>query len=168
MTPKPDAHVRSFDTIGGVGDAAVQPFRVLPAVVTATEPFWRGGEHGELRFWRCDDCGYLLHPPSPRCPRCLSKALTATAVSGRAEVFTFTVNHQPWYPNLDPPYVVAIVVIDEQPDLRLTTNIVGCPPEDVFIGMPVQVTFERYGDVWIPFFEPRGAASDGESIGTQP
>ena len=69
---------------------------------------------GELRFWRCDDCGHLLHPPSPRCPICLSKSLSITVVSGKATVFTYTVNWQPWYPNLDPPYVVAIVTIDEQ------------------------------------------------------
>ncbi len=138
----------------------VQPFRVLPAVLPETEPFWRGGAENELRFWRCDHCGYLIHPPSPRCPRCLSKDLTVSAVSGRAEVFAFTVNHQLWYPTLDPPYVVAIVVLEEQDDLRLTTNIVGCDVDDVFIGMPVEVCFERYGDVWLPFFAP--VASSGE------
>jgi len=133
-------------------------------VVTETEPFWRGGQAGELRFWRCDDCGYLLHPPTPRCPMCLSKSLSVTAVSGRAEVFTFTVNHQPWYPNLDPPYVVAIVVLDEQADLRLTTNIVGCDPDEVRIGMPVEVVFERYDDVWIPFFTPRRVTGDEPDV----
>ncbi len=133
-----------------------KPFRVLPHVVPETEPFWRGGEVGELRFFRCDDCGQLLHPPSPRCPNCLSKSLSVTVVSGNATVFTYTVNWQPWYPNLDPPYVVAIVTIDEQPDIRLTTNIVGVDPDDVYIGMPVQVTFEQYDDVWLPMFEPRG------------
>ncbi len=139
-------------------DVAPKPFRVLPQVTPENEHFWRGGEVGELRFPRCDDCGYILHPPSPRCPRCLSKNLSITVVSGRATVHAFTVNWQAWYPNLDPPYVVAIVVIDEQDDVRLTTNIVGCPPDDVRIGMPVQVTFEEYpdrdGSVWLPFFEP--------------
>jgi uncharacterized OB-fold protein len=75
-------------------------------------------------------------------------------VSGRAAVATFTVNHQPWIPGFDPPYVVAMVEIDEQPSVRLTTNIVGCEPHDVCIGMPVQVRFEPHDDVWIPLFEP--------------
>ena len=105
---------------------------------------------------RCQACQATAFPSQPRCPRCLSKHLAVTAVSGRAAVHTFTVNHQPWYPNLDPPYVVAIVVIDEQDDLRITTNIVGCDPDEVRIGMPVQVTFDRYDDVWIPMFEPVG------------
>ena len=126
----------------------------MPQVVEATEPFWRGGADGELRFWRCDQCGTILHPPSPRCPACLSKDLSVVAVSGLATVHTFTINHQPWYPNLDPPYVIAIVTIDEQVDVRLTTNLVGVEPDDVRIGMRVRVVFEEYDDVWLPFFTP--------------
>jgi uncharacterized OB-fold protein len=79
-------------------------------------------------------------------------------VSGRARIATFTVNHQPWMPGPALPYVVAIVEIDEQPDVRLMTNVVGCPPEAVRIGMPVRVVFEHHpdpdGDVWLPLFEP--------------
>jgi len=66
----------------------------------------------------------------------------------------YTVNHQPWYPGLDPPYVVAIVEIEEQPDLRLMTNVVNCDAEKVRVGMPVRVLFEQHDDVWIPLFEP--------------
>jgi uncharacterized OB-fold protein len=130
---------------------------VLPAVTVDNEHFWRGGEHGELRFTRCDDCGYWIHPPQPRCPNCLSKSLSVTAASGLGTVHTYTVNHQPWYPNLDPPYVVAIIDLDEQDGLRLTTNLVDCDPDEVEIGMRVRVTFEQYDDVWIPFFRPVGA-----------
>jgi hypothetical protein len=69
-------------------------------------------------------------------------------------VHTYTVNHQPWYPGLDPPYVVAIVALPEQDGLRLTTNIVGCEPADVHIGMAVRVTFDHVDDVWLPMFAP--------------
>ena len=133
----------------------MKPFRVLPRVTPETEHFWTGGRDGKLQFLRCDDCGEYVHPPSPVCPRCLSRTLSVAAVSGRAVVATYTINHQPWYPGLDPPYVIAIVEIEEQPSVRLMTNIVGCPPEAVSVGMPVQVTFEEYEDVWLPFFEPR-------------
>jgi uncharacterized OB-fold protein len=50
--------------------------------------------------------------------------------------------------------VIAIVEIEEEPAVRLTTNIVGCSPDDVHIGMPVQATFEQYDDVWLPVFQP--------------
>jgi hypothetical protein len=55
---------------------------------------------------------------------------------------------------LDPPYVVAIVEIEEQADLRLMTNVVNCDVEKVRVGMPVRVLFEQHEDVWIPLFEP--------------
>lgn len=139
-----------------------QPFRLLPRLTPETEPFWTGGAEGELRFWRCQACGYWLHPPSPICPECHRKDLAIEAVSGRAVLHTYTVNHQPWYPGLEPPYVVAIVALPEQEGLRLTTNLVGVEPDAVEIGMALQVVFEQYDDVWLPFFEPVSETDPGE------
>ena len=53
--------------------------------------------------------------------------------------------------------VVAVVAIEEDPAIRLTTNLVGCDAGDVVVGMSVQVTFEHDDDVWLPLFEPTGA-----------
>lgn len=139
------------------------PFRVLPAITDRNRPFWESGRDGVLRFQRCQSCGYWIHPHSVRCPRCLSKDLAYEAVSGRATVHTFTVNHQPWMPVPELPFVLAIVEFPEQPDLRLTTVIVNSPVDEVSIGMPVQVTFEAHEDegVWIPMFEPVAARGEG-------
>jgi uncharacterized OB-fold protein len=138
------------------------PFRILPRVSDRNRHFWTGGEHGELRFLRCRQCGYYIHPPTPICPRCHSKELAPEAVSGRATLFTYSVNHQNWMPGPELPYVVAIVSIPEQDGLRLTTNLVDVDPEDVVIGMPLEVTFEHHpdeqGDVWLPLFRPAGSA----------
>jgi uncharacterized OB-fold protein len=131
-----------------------QPFRVLPRVTPQNEHFWRGGAVGKLVFLRCRPCGSYVHPPAPVCGCCLSKDLAPEAVSGRATVATFTLNHQPWVPSPDHPYAIAIVEIDEQPDVRLMTNIVGCPAESVHIGMRVAVEFEEHDDVFIPVFAP--------------
>jgi len=60
-------------------------------------------------------------------------------------------------PGLDVPYVLAVVQLDEQDDLRLLTNILSCPPAEVTIGMPVEVEFMERGDAFIPVF--RRAAS---------
>lgn len=132
-------------------------FRILPRLNDNNRFFWTSGADGRLRFLRCSNCGYYVHPPGPVCPRCLTKTLSPQAVSGRATVATFTINWQPWIPGFDPPYAIAIVEIEEQPSVRLTTNIVGCPPESVHIGMPVKVRFEPREDVWLPLFEPAPA-----------
>src|SRR3546814_9590883 len=73
-------------------------------------------------------------------------------VSGRVEVFTFTVAHQQYHPDVPTPYVIAVVELVEQADLRLPTNIVDCDPADVHIGAPVQVRFDQQGEVFVPVF----------------
>jgi acetyl-CoA acetyltransferase len=75
-------------------------------------------------------------------------------VSGRGVVAGFTVNHQQWQARFPPPYVIAVVALEEDDGVRLTTNIVNCPAADVRIGMAVRVLFEKAGDVYVPLFEP--------------
>jgi uncharacterized protein len=125
-----------------------------PLITDDNRDFWTGGRDGDLRIVRCNDCGYYIHPPSPRCPQCRSDDVAPHAVSGRGSVYTFTVNQRAWSPGLEVPYVIAIVALDEQADLRLMTNIVGCAADEVAIGMPVQVEFREQGDAHAPVFRP--------------
>jgi uncharacterized OB-fold protein len=104
-----------------------------------------------LLVHRCVDCRRWVLPEAARCPAC-GGSLTAEPVSGDATVFTFTINHHAFHPAVPVPYVIAIVELAEQSDLRMATNIVGCPPEDVAIGMPVRVVFEQRGDTTLPVF----------------
>jgi hypothetical protein len=69
-------------------------------------------------------------------------------------VLTFTINRQVWQAGLEEPFVVAIVEMEEQEGLRLTTNIVNCAVEEVYIGQAVSVIFDKREDVWLPLFEP--------------
>jgi uncharacterized OB-fold protein len=119
------------------------------------EFFWRSGADGLLRFLGCGSCGRIHHPPVPRCPYCGSRDVAPRPVSGRATVATYTINRQPFMPGFEPPYVIAIVEIDEDPTVRLMTNIVGCEIDDVHIGMAVDVTFEESGMWFVPLFTPR-------------
>lgn len=75
-------------------------------------------------------------------------------VAGTATVIAVTVDVQPFMPGFTPPYVIAVVVCDEDPALRLTTNIIGCPPESVHIGQRVAVGWDHQEDVWVPVFHP--------------
>jgi len=128
--------------------------RPIPEVTPESTAFWTGGRDGEFLILRCQDCGFWVHPPGPICPSCLSTKVLPEPVSGRATVLTYTVNHHAWVPGLEVPYVIAVVGLPEQEGLQMTTNIVGCPVDDVRIGMPVRVCFEPLGDVVLPLFEP--------------
>jgi acetyl-CoA acetyltransferase/uncharacterized OB-fold protein len=135
--------------------------RVLPELTELTEFFWKSGEDGTLRFQRCRECGALRHPPTAVCPYCRATEWAPAPVSGRAVVAGFTHNEQMWIPTFPPPYVIAIVAIEEDDRVRLTTNLVNVAADDVHVGMKVQVVFEHTGDVWVPLFEPTGELDKG-------
>ena len=138
--------------------------RPLPELTPANEWFWTSGSDGVLRVQGCQDCGQLVHPPTPICPACRSRSSKPIAVSGRGTVVGFTVNAHPWHPAFEPPYVVANVALAEDPSVHLTTNVVGCAPADVAVGQEVTVRFEHHEDVWLPLFEPTGALDPVERV----
>jgi uncharacterized OB-fold protein len=75
--------------------------------------------------------------------------------SGRATVLSYTIVYRPVTQAFaaDVPYVVALVTLDEGP--QMMTNIVGCPSEQVKIGMPVQVSFDDWTEeISVPKFKP--------------
>lgn len=128
--------------------------RMLPEVTAESRDFWTGGFDGELRIYRCAECRGWIHPPVGACWRCRSRSVGPEVASGRATVASFTVNHHPWFPAFPPPYAIAVVELDEAPDVRLTTCLVDVDVDDVEIGMPVEVTFEAHDDVSLPMFRP--------------
>ncbi len=127
--------------------------RILPPLTDDNREFWTSGARNELRIPWCEPCARFVFPTSLTCPSC-GGATEYRTVSGQGTIYTFTVNRQPYHPDVEPPYVIAIVELDEQPDLRFTTNIVDCADDDLAIGLPVHVVFEQHGDVFVPLFAP--------------
>ena len=136
----------------GVADVAAMAGPVVdlvagikPIVIDETRGFWEGTLQEELRIQACNACGTRQLPGAPCCTTCLSPDLSWEPASGRGDVFTYTVVQHPFHPNFAAlvPYVVADVRLEEGP--ILTTNVTGCPVEDVHIGMPVEVWFEEQG-----------------------
>jgi uncharacterized protein len=132
--------------------------RPLPDITDDTRPFWTGGAEDKLLIEQCDACHYYIHPPTGFCPKCEGRATHYQPVSGRGFIETFTINHKQWMPGLPERYVLALVRIAEQDDVRLVTNIVDCDPEDVMFDMAVAVRFEHVEDLWVPLFAPEKGA----------
>jgi acetyl-CoA acetyltransferase/uncharacterized OB-fold protein len=128
--------------------------RPAPVITQENEFFWTSGADGRLRLQECGSCAALLHPPQPVCRYCRGHETAVRAVSGFATLIGFTVNHRFSVPGLPPPYVVAQVAIEEDPRVRLTTNAVECDPEQLELGMRMEVVFEQAGDAWLPLFRP--------------
>jgi uncharacterized OB-fold protein len=117
---------------------------------------WRGFLAGRLLVNRCLDCGHWINPPRPMCPRCWSGRVEAQEVSGRGRVQWFTLLHD-GVSGADPrtPYPAVVVELEEQPNLRFTSTVVGCRPEDLVCDMSVEVTWRDYHGAPIPVFRPR-------------
>ena len=140
-------------TPAGRGAEGARAPRMLPALTPENRAFWTGGAKGELLILRCGACRRWVHPPVASCPACRGR-LAPEPASGRGTLFTFTVNHQAYHPEVPPPYVIAIVELAEQPDLRVPTNVVNCDPDRLACGLPVRVVFEPHGEIFVPLFEP--------------
>ena len=126
--------------------------RSLPALNDDNRFFWTSGADGILRILRCTDCGHWQHPPQPCCSVCLSPNVSPTPVSGKGTVWSYTINMRAWFPGMEEPYAIAIVALDDAKGVRMTAKLVNVDPNTVYIGMPLQVAFEKDEDVWLPFF----------------
>jgi uncharacterized OB-fold protein len=129
----------------------------LPDITPESRPFWEGCRRHQFLLQRCRSCGAFQHYPRGICAACWGTDLEWRPSSGRGAVYTFTVTHRSQARGFkdEVPYVVAWVELEE--GVQVATNIVGCDPARVAIGMPVQVTFEEANaDVSIPRFKPIG------------
>jgi hypothetical protein len=128
-----------------------------PGITHDTRFFWEGLRERRLLIQRCVRCGRLQHPPAPMCPGCHGFELGSVEASGRGRVHSFVVAHHPPIPPFAYPNVIVLVELEE--GTRLVSRLVGVAPDDVAIGMAVQVDFETVdGDLALHFFRPAGAA----------
>jgi hypothetical protein len=129
--------------------------RPLPRIDEESRGWWEALARHELYVQRCRGCGTKRFYPRAVCPACLSGATEWVRASGRGTVYSFTVTHQNQAPGFHDavPYVLALVELAE--GVTLMTNVVDCAPEEVRIGMPVEVVFEDVtAEVTLPKFRP--------------
>ena len=134
--------------------------RLIPPTSELTQPYWDAARQGELVVQHCGDCDSRSFPPRAHCPQCGSAELEWRKVSGRGTVYTFTIAHRPPHRVFSDQCPLAIAVVELEEGPRMISNIVGCDPADVEVGMAVQVAFEEIedSDVALPVFSPLTAA----------
>ncbi len=165
MPRKPEPEVRDHAPSPGADTETMAHHRILPQLSPDTERFWTSGAGGRLQIPRCGNCHRWLHPSLQTCPHCHGTDVSYAAVSGRGTVVAVTVNHHPWIPGVPLPYGIVIVALDEDPSIRLTSNVLHVMPDDLYIGMRVSMAFEPHGEIYLPLFEPEhsGPVDDSSS-----
>lgn len=130
------------------------PSRIKPPMGHDNGWWWeRVAQDEVLPIQRCCGCEKLRHPPRPMCDVCGSLEFDSIAASGQGTIHTFTVIHQPQVPGYQYPLVAIIVDLEEGE--RMASTLIDCEPEDVRIGMPIEVVIQTDDDGFkIPLFRP--------------
>jgi uncharacterized protein len=116
---------------------------------------------GRLVGQRCPACGKVYLPPRGACPVDGVPTKDEVELPDAGIVTTFCVVNVPFHGQTFPcPYVAASVLIDGA-DIAIQHLILGCPPEEVRMGMRVRAIW-RPREEWaigghnIDHFEPTG------------
>ena len=141
---------------GSEAGVAQKPARIKPPMGHDNGWWWeRVAEEEILPIQRCTGCQKLRHPPRPMCDACGEQAYDSIAASGKATVHTFTVIHYPQFPGYE--YPILSVIVDLEEGQRMASTLVDCSPEDISIGMAVEMVIQEDEDGFkIPFFRPAG------------
>lgn len=134
---------------------AVPYTKPLPDPTAASKPFWDAAREHRLLIQRSKKTGKAVFYPRLVSPFGPDDELEWLEASGHGTVYSYTVAHRPTAPQwaADPPYVIAIVELDE--GAHMTTNIVGCDPGAVQIGMRVVAVYDDVTpDVTLVKFRP--------------
>jgi hypothetical protein len=132
---------------------------VAPAITNETRPFWTAAAEDKLVVEQCEVCHQYIFPPRGVCRSCRSQRLQFVPVTVQGTIYSFTVNHQRWQPNLDVPYILALVEFPGFAGVRILGRLRGCSADEVHVGLKVEVAFEPGpGNVKIPSFLAAGLA----------
>ena len=135
------------------GATSPQPSRPVAAPDNVTAGWWAATSERRLTVQRCRACGGAQLYPRPLCTSCGGTDLELVGATGRGTVHSMTVVHRAPHPAFTPPYVVALVRLDEGPTMM--TNVVGCDPAAVHIDQRVEVTWHDLDDGRrLPLFTP--------------
>ena len=125
----------------------------LPELDGLSAQFYAYCKQSALHFQRCSDCATFRHVPREMCPVCNSFNWEWAPSSGKGTVYTWTVVNRALHPAFADATPMAPVVVEMEEGVRLLANMLDCPPEELTIGMPVEIAFEAVTeDVTLPRF----------------
>jgi hypothetical protein len=176
---EPVGHIRDIECFEPLDDAGAPPPAAGPPaapVTMVTTPihlryehsaspeesrYLRGLATGRLLGQRCPACGKVYLPPRGACPTDGVPTTDEVELPDRGTITTFCIVNVPFAgQRVKPPYVAAYVLLDGA-DIPMQHLILGCPAEQVRMGMRVAAVWrprEQWGTTPenIDHFEPTG------------
>ena len=118
----------------------------VPALRGEEKVYFAEAKAGRLVYQRCRACQSAIFYPRTVCPHCMSEDLEFVPSAGRGTIYSYTTLYRAGHPAFaaDVPYTVVLVDLDE--GVRVLADLVGSSPEDVAVGLPVDVLFDAVTD----------------------
>jgi uncharacterized OB-fold protein len=129
-----------------------KPSRIKPPMGHDNAWWWEMAAEGKLGIQRCTGCQTLRHPPRPMCGQCRSTEWDAVEASGKGTICSYTVLTHPQFPGYEYPLIIILVDLEE--GTRITSQLVGCEPEDADFGLAVEMVIQQDPDGFkLPVFK---------------
>jgi uncharacterized OB-fold protein len=127
--------------------------RSHPAITPETQAYWSGIANEKLVLDKCLSCSRWSHVPVGACQWC-GGPVEAVEADPRVTVNTFSVCYLEFGPGLTAPYIAAHVNPVVEPDLQITTNIVGCRIDEVRCDGLLKPVFVHGANLSLLFYTP--------------
>ena len=129
--------------------------RPLPEIQPFSQAFWDGTKAHKLLVQHCEDCDINIFYPRRDCPECWGQNLSWIEAKGTAEVYSYTVTYEGVEEMFEDDLPIILAWVDLPEGIRMNTNLLECDPEEVHIGMQVEVMFKDVtAEITLPFFRP--------------
>ncbi len=109
-------------------------------------PYWEAADRHELVLQKCETCQSYSHPPGPSCAKCGSTELSwesrGSDISGK--IYSYVVSYRPFLPGFqdDLPHIIAVIELEDVPEVKIIGNVLECSPEEIKIDMPVKMMWQ--------------------------
>ncbi len=132
---------------------------VVPVPAPEDRDYWAGAKEGKLLIQKCGGCERLRNFPSMGCPHCGTMKWTWVQSAGRGKIYSWIVVHPPVLPAFADKVPYNVVLVELEEGTRIVSNLEGCPNDQIKIGMPVEVFFEKLTEeITLPKFRPAKSA----------
>jgi uncharacterized OB-fold protein len=121
----------------------------IPVPDEVSKPFWDACNERRLIVQNCTACNRLQYPPQAQCAGCRSADhLEWRETSGRGRINGFCVMYQTRVVPLqaDQPFNIAVIELEEDPEIKFLSSLPGTPLEEVPVGAAVAVDFQDVGE----------------------
>ncbi|MGM9966625.1 Zn-ribbon domain-containing OB-fold protein [uncultured Rummeliibacillus sp.] len=122
----------------------------IPLKTIDNTPYWDAADRHELVLQKCNCCNAYNHPPGPSCTSCGSPDITWESQGNdiRGKVYTYVVSYRPFLPGFqnDIPLVIAVVELDNIPEVKIIGNVLNATAQDLAVGTAVKMVWVDVND----------------------